>query len=328
MFTRELGRSGIVVSALGFGCWPIGGEIIENGRSVGWGAVNDAESVRAIHRAMDLGVTFFDTADVYGRSEDVLGRALAGRWDRVVIASKFGRTYDRASHTITGEDLSPAHLRRALEGSLRRLGTDVIDLYQFHVWDCPAAAALALRAELESLVEEGKIRAYGWSTDRLPNIELFAAGPHCATAQVHLNLLEGDRNLVTECARLGLASVVRGPLAMGLLGGRYTSQSALPTDDVRGSGQSWVQLFRDGRPTAEGLRRLTAIGDVLTSDGRTLAQGALGWLWAVGDNTIPIPGFKGMRQAEENAGALAFGPLPPDRMAQIDGLLNDGADGF
>jgi aryl-alcohol dehydrogenase-like predicted oxidoreductase len=324
MFTRELGRSGIVVSALGFGCWPIGGEIIENGRSVGWGAVDDAESVRAIHRAMDLGVTFFDTADVYGRSEEVLGRALAGRWDRVVIASKFGRTYDRTRHTITGQDLSPAHLRRALAGSLRRLGTDVIDLYQFHVGDCPSAAAIALRSELESLVQEGKIRAYGWSTDRLPNIELFAAGPHCATAQVHLNVLEGDRNLVTECARLGLASIIRGPLAMGLLGGRYSSGSVLPTDDVRGSGQSWIRWIRDGHPTTDGLRRLAAVSEVLTSDGRTLAQGALGWLWAVAGNTVPIPGFKGMRQAEENAGALAFGPLSPDQLSQVDALMDEG----
>jgi aryl-alcohol dehydrogenase-like predicted oxidoreductase len=327
MFTRKLGRSGIVVSALGFGCWPIGGQIMQDGRSVGWGAVDDDESVRAIHRAMDLGVTLFDTADVYGRSEDVLGRALAGRWDRVVIASKFGRTYDRATHTITGEDPSPAHLRRALEGSLRRLGTDVIDLYQLHLWDCPQGPALALRAELEVLVGEGKIRAYGWSTDRLPNIELFAAGPNCATAQVHLNVLEGDRSLVTECARLGLAALVRGPLAMGLLGGRYGGDSLLSTADVRGSGSGWVDLFRDGRPTAEGLRRLAAVRDVLTSDGRTLAQGALGWLWAVAGNTVPIPGFKGMRQAEENAGALAFGPLSPDQLAQVDAVLEDGQTG-
>ncbi|MBO3746202.1 aldo/keto reductase [Streptosporangiaceae bacterium NEAU-GS5] len=327
MFTRTLGRSGIVVSALGFGCWPIGGEIIEDGRSVGWGAVDDAESVRAIHRAMDLGVTFFDTADVYGRSEDVLSRALAGRWDRVVIASKFGRTYDRASHTITGDDPSPAHLRRAVEGSLRRLGTDVIDLYQFHLWDCPELEAEVVREELEALVDQGKIRAYGWSTDRLSNIELFAAGPHCATAQIHLNVLEGDRDLVAACARMGLACVVRGPLAMGLLGGKYGEGSAISADDVRGSGQGWVAMFRDGRPTADGLRRLAAIRDVLTSDGRTLAQGALGWLWAVGENTVPIPGFKGMRQAEENAGALAYGPLSPDQVAQVGSLLDGSGQG-
>jgi aryl-alcohol dehydrogenase-like predicted oxidoreductase len=174
------------------------------------------------------------------------------------------------------------------------------------------------------LVEEGKIRAYGWSTDRLPNIELFAAGPHCATAQIHLNVLEGDRNLVPECARLGLATIIRGPLAMGLLGGRYTSESVLATEDVRGSNQSWIRWIRDGRPSSDALRRLDAIRDVLESDGRSLAQGAIAWLWAVGDNTIPIPGFKGMRQAEQNAKALTFGPLAPDQLAQIDTLIEGG----
>src|SRR5690348_1752436 len=116
MEKRVLGRSGIEVSALGFGCWPIGGEIHAGDRSVGWGAVDDEESVRAIHLAMDRGVTFFDTGDVYGRSEEILGRAFAGRRDRVVIATKFGNVYDRERHTITGTDLSTMHLRRALEG--------------------------------------------------------------------------------------------------------------------------------------------------------------------------------------------------------------------
>jgi len=105
MFTRELGRSGIRVSALGFGCWPIGGLIIEDGKSVGWGEVDDDESVRAIHRAIDLGVTFFDTAEVYGRSEEILGRALEGRRDTVVIVSKFGRAYNRERHEIGQNDL-------------------------------------------------------------------------------------------------------------------------------------------------------------------------------------------------------------------------------
>src|SRR5215212_3663140 len=100
MFTRELGRSGITVSAVGFGCWPIGGLIIENGKSVGWGTVDDGESIRALHRAIELGVTLFDTAEVYGRSEDILGRAFVGKRDKLVIATKFGRAYDRERHEI------------------------------------------------------------------------------------------------------------------------------------------------------------------------------------------------------------------------------------
>jgi len=114
MDTRQLGRSGIVVSAVGFGCWPIGGPSIEEGKSVGWGHVDDAESIRAIHRAMDLGVTFFDTAEVYGRSEDILGRAFTGRRHQVVIATKFGRTYDRERHSIGPADLRPERMRASL----------------------------------------------------------------------------------------------------------------------------------------------------------------------------------------------------------------------
>ena len=323
MEMRVLGRSGIEVSPVGFGCWPIGGLIIEDGRSVGWGDVDDDESVRALHLAMDLGVNFFDTADVYGRSEEILGRAFAWRRERVVIASKFGRTYDRQRHAITGVDLSTAHLRRALEGSLRRLRTDVIDLYQLHVGDCPPDVAAELRDELETLVQQGKIRAYGWSTDSLDSIKLFGEGPYCAACQQHLNVLEGDRELAAYCAGSGLASILRGPLAMGLLSGRYGRTSApLPDDDVRGAGHGWVdERFPDGRPDRGMLATLDAIRDVLASDGRSLVQGALAWLWGLGEHTIPIPGFKGLRQAEENARAMEFGPLTSDQMTEIDTIL-------
>jgi aryl-alcohol dehydrogenase-like predicted oxidoreductase len=323
MEKRVLGRSGIEVSALGFGCWPIGGEIHVGDRSAGWGAVDDEESVRAIHLAMDRGVTFFDTGDVYGRSEEILGRAFAGRRHRVVIATKFGNVYDRERHTITGTDLSTMHLRRALEGSHKRLRTDVIDLYQLHVGDCPPEVATELREELEHLVGLGKIRAYGWSTDILDNIALFNKGPNCAACQHHLNVLEGSRELVSYTAENGLASVLRGPLAMGLLSGRYTASSdPLPDSDVRGAGHEWVHnKFPGGRPDTVLLNRIEAIRDILTSDGRTLVQGALAWLWGLGGHTIPIPGFKGLKQAEENAGALEFGALTASQLAEIDALV-------
>lgn len=321
MFTRQLGRSGIEVSAVGFGCWPIGGLIIQDGKSVGWGAVDDDESIRAIHRAMDLGVTFFDTAEVYGRSEDILGRAFAGQRDRVVIATKFGRTYNRERHEIGVNDLRPESMLRSLEGSLRRLNTDYIDLYQLHVGDCPADQALALREALEILVQEGKIRAYGWSTDILENAHLFAEGPHCVAIQQHLNVFGGNEALLAFCEAQHLASINRGPLAMGLLTGKYTTGSALPADDVRGAGHSWMQLFPDGTPHLEALEKLDAVREILTSGGRTMAQGALAWLWGRSENTIPIPGFKGMQQAEENARAMDFGPLTPDQMAEVQSLL-------
>src|SRR4051812_39372927 len=132
---RKLGQTGPVLSAIGLGCWAIGGAFRFEGKPDGWGAVNDDESIRAINRAVDLGVTLFDTADVYGtgHSERVLGRALRSRRDDVVIATKFGYTYDESRREITGTDLSASYIRRACAASLVRLGTDYIDLYQLHV---------------------------------------------------------------------------------------------------------------------------------------------------------------------------------------------------
>ena len=163
---RRLGRSGIQVSAMGLGCWAIGGPFWRGETPVGWGVVEDEESIRAIHRGLELGIDFFDTADVYGagHSERVLGRALAGRRDRVVIATKFGNIFDEATRQVTSESASPDHIRRACEASLRRLDTDYIDLYQFHLNYHPMAEAPAARETLEALVAEGKIRSYGWST--------------------------------------------------------------------------------------------------------------------------------------------------------------------
>jgi aryl-alcohol dehydrogenase-like predicted oxidoreductase len=321
MFTRKLGRSGIEVSAIGFGCWPIGGDILEHGKPVGWGSVDDAESIRAIHRAIDLGVTFFDTAEVYGRSEDILGQAFVGKRDKVVIASKFGRSYDRTRHDIGEPDLRTESMRRSLEGSLKRLNTDYIDLYQLHVWNCPADDAYRLRDVLETVVQEGKIRAYGWSTDLLENAKIFEQGEHCTSIQQHLNIFEGNNELLAFCEAQKLASINRGPLGMGLLTGKYTISSVLDKTDVRGAGHVWIGLFPDGKPNADGLNKLNAIRDILTSEGRTMAQGAIAWLWGRSPNTIPIPGFKGMQQAEENARSMQFRALTPDQMTQVQEIL-------
>ena len=132
---RMLGRSGIQVSAVGLGCWAIGGPFWSGDMPVGWGEVDDDESMRAIRRALDLGVNFLDTSDVYGtgRSERVIARALQGRRDQVVIATKFGNLFDETKRQMAGADASPAYIRRACEASLKRLNTDIIDLYQFHL---------------------------------------------------------------------------------------------------------------------------------------------------------------------------------------------------
>ncbi len=324
---RALGRSGIEVSPIGFGCWAIGGPFTGgDGKPAGWGEVDDAESLAAIDRALELGVTFFDTADVYGagHSEEVLGRALRGRRDRAVIATKFGNVFDPDTRAITGTDISAAYIRSACDASLRRLGIDHIDLYQLHVGDAPLSEVDGLLATLEGLVDEGKIRAYGWSTDDPARAAAFAKGEHCVAVQHELNVLSDTPAMLDVCAEHGLASVNRGPLAMGLLSGKYTATSRLGADDVRGGdAPSWMRYFTDGRPSPHWLDRLIAIRDILTGDGRTLAQGALGWILARHDATVPIPGCRTVAQTEENARTLVFGPLSKTAVAEIAALLAD-----
>jgi aryl-alcohol dehydrogenase-like predicted oxidoreductase len=165
--TRTLGRSGRTVSALGFGCSAIGGPWQSDGLPAGWGEVDDQESAAAIRRAVDLGVSLFDTADVYGcgHSERVLGQALAGVRDQVVVATKFGPVFDEQRRTSRGVDVSPGYIRQACEASLRRLRTDRIDLYQLHPGEVHAATAEPVLATLEQLVAEGKIVHYGTSVE-------------------------------------------------------------------------------------------------------------------------------------------------------------------
>jgi aryl-alcohol dehydrogenase-like predicted oxidoreductase len=269
-------------------------------------------------------VTFFDTADVYGtgHSEQVLGRALGRDRDRVTIATKFGNTFEDGTGRMLGPDTSPAYIRRACEASLRRLGTDRIDIYQCHRGDLERGVADEVASTLEQLCDDGLIRAYGWSLDEADRAAWWAERARCTSMQFHLNVLEDAPEMLALCERHGLASINRAPLAMGLLSGKFSADSRLPTSDVRGSGAEWLTAFdTDGRPRQEFLDGLAAIREVLTADGRTLVQGALGWIWARSERAIPIPGFKTVAQAEENAGALAHGPLAPERMEEIDALL-------
>ncbi len=317
MLKRVLGRSGIETSAMGLGCWAIGGPFWRGDRGVGWSVVDDQESIRAIRCALDFGITLFDTADVYGcgHSEHILGRALGNRRENILIATKFGTTFDETSKQVGDSCGDPKYIRQACTDSLARLHTDVIDLYQFHAADFDLTRAVAVRDTLEDLVEEGKIRWYGWSTDDPARAALFAEGPHCTAVQQRLNVLEGNRVMLRLCHDQHLASLNRSCLGMGLLTGKFDANTTFPADDVR---HGWN--LRDG-PQAEQLARLQRIRDVLTSDGRTLAQGALAWLWALDSVTIPIPGFKTVRQVEENVGAIAHGPLTADQMRQIDDIL-------
>jgi aryl-alcohol dehydrogenase-like predicted oxidoreductase len=322
---RVLGRSGIEVSALGFGCWAIGGEWQDtSGQPLGWGRVDDEESVRAVRRALDLGVTFFDTADAYGtgHSERILGRALGKRRDDVVIATKWGNLIDEDTRTALGTDDTPEHARRALTASLARLGTDRVDLYQLHISDADPERAARLRETCEEFVREGLIRAYAWSTDDPGRAAVFAEGPHCAAVQHRLNVLQDAPELLALCERSDLASINRSPLAMGLLTGKQAAGRALAAGDIRNTPPAWLPGFTaDAGADPEWLSRVEALRAVLTSGGRTLAQGALAWIWARSPRTVPIPGFRTVAQAEENAGAIAKGPLEAAQLAEVDRIL-------
>ena len=321
---RTLGKSGIEISPMGLGCWAIGGPFMMFGKPDGWGDIDDAESVRAIHAAVDLGVNFFDTADAYGtgHSEEVLAKAFRGIRDKVVIATKGGFIHDAKKKELTGEDTSPAYFRKALEASLKRLGTDYIDLYQVHNWEVHEENIEPLFDELERFVTEGKIRAYGWSTGEVKNVRFLAEQTNASTVQHPANIFAYDPAIDEICEAHQLAIIDNAPLAMGLLSGKFKRESKMPKDDVRSVTYDWVSYFKEGKPNPQMLDKLDAIKDILRSGGRTLVQGALAWLWAKSPMNIPIPGFKNVAQAEENAKAIAYGPLTPEQMSKIDSLLH------
>ena len=323
MLTRTLGRSGLQVSALGMGCWAIGGPWTwaQPGQEpfpAGWGEIDDEDSIRAIHAGLAAGVTFFDTAANYGagHSEQVLGRALRGKRSDVVIATKFGHLIDEAQKTVYGDnDQILGNVRQDVENSLRRLQTDYIDIYQLHEARYEPERVPALLAVLEALVAEGKIRWYGWSTDLVDRARLFAAGAHCSAIQFRLNAVADNPAMRALCAEQQLAGINKDPLNMGILTGKFTAASTFPENDIR-SRTSFAE-----EAIARRLRTVDALRDIFTSGGRTMAQGALAYIWALDGNMVPIPGFKTVKQVEDNAGALAFGPLNESQVSEVQALV-------
>jgi aryl-alcohol dehydrogenase-like predicted oxidoreductase len=323
MLTRRLGKSGIRVSALGMGCWAIGGPWTweqpgEDPFPAGWGKIDDDESMRAIHTALELGINFFDTAANYGagHSEKILGKAIGGRRDQVVIATKFGHVVNEMEKVVYKDDEQIlGNLRQDCENSLRRLGTDYIDIYQFHESSYePDKAALVMEV-LEELVEEGKIRYYGWSTDLPDRAGIFAVGEHCTAIQFALNVNHDNPEMRALCKDFDLGGINKSPLNKGILTGKFSSDSTFPEDDIRHG-----LNFKEGVP-AERLMQVEALREVLTSRGHTLAQASLAYIWALDERMVPIPGFKNVQQVEENSGAMKLGPLSEEQMGQIVEIL-------
>ncbi|MCC3371470.1 aldo/keto reductase [Cohnella sp. REN36] len=322
---KKMALGPLEVSPLGLGCWAIGGPFTLGGIPDGWGEVDDRESEDAIRAAIERGIDFFDTADVYGtgRSEEVLGRAIQGRRHEVVIATKFGFTYDSGTKEVfVRHDVTPAYIRQACERSLRRLGTDYIDLYQIHVGSLSREELHGAIDALDELRRDGWIRAYGWSTEDATHADLFARHSAAVALQHPLNVLRDEPGMIDVCERHGLASINNSPLAMGLLSGKFDRESRLAPTDVRGGGHAWVAYFKEGRVLPSYLERLEAVREILTGGGRTLVQGALAWIWGRSWVTVPIPGFKTKAQAMELAGAMEFGPLTTAQMAEIDRVLS------
>ena len=324
----KLGKNGLQVSALGLGCWAIGGELwyeVEGTRrALCWGNISDNESIKAIRHAIDLGVNYYDTADSYGagHSEEVLGRAIEGMREEVVVSSKFGDLFDSDTRTWYGHDhpngkVTREYVRKACDASLKRMGTDYIDVYFFHWKEYSPTLAVELVEVLEELVDENKIRYYGWSTPYTEQAQVFAEGEHCVAMQYNYNIFERNPKMLELCRKQGLTTVARGPLAMGMLTGKYSKNSKIPENDVRGR---WS--LKEGR-IAQQLEMLDAIRDILTEDGRTLPQAALGWLWALDTQLVPISGFKTVRQVEDNFNAIEYGPLAQRQMHEIEEILKE-----
>jgi len=321
MFTRRLGRSQLEVSALGLGCWAIGGpwdwlEADGSTSPAGWGQVEDAESIRAIHYALEAGINFFDTAANYGsgHSERILGQAIAGRRDKVILATKFGYVVDEEKRTVSETENVTPRIRQECEDSLRRLQTDYIDLYQFHVNKYPPEKAAEVCDVLEALVKEGKIRWYGWSTDVPEGARVFAQGEHCTAIQHVLNMQYDVPEMLSVCEEYDLASINRTCLGMGMLTGKFRRETTFPEDDVR---HGWD--LQSERP-AKNLQRIEAVQKLFAEAGdpRTLAQIALAWIWTRSDHTVPIPGFRSLAQVKENIQSSEFGLLSDEQMKKID----------
>ncbi|MEM7710066.1 MAG: aldo/keto reductase [Pseudomonadota bacterium] len=313
---------------IGMGCWAIGGPFRAGDADVGWSGTDDVNSRAALEAAWEAGIRVFDTADVYGagHSETLLGAFLRSRPDAVVV-SKFGHAFDPATKQMTGERRDPAYVRAAIDASRKRLDRDCVDVVLLHLNDLRAETAEPLFDALDGLRAEGWIGACGWSTDFPASVaaigrrEAFVAVEHAA------NVLLSTPAMDAVAERHGIAQLIRSPLAMGLLSGKYGGGERIAPDDVRNFSDGWNDWFTDRAATPRHAAKIAAIRDLLTTGGRTPAQGALSWLLAATPRALPVPGAKTAAQAEENAGALVHGPLPEDVMAKVERVLDRPPEG-
>ena len=310
---RPLGKSGIEVTEIGLGLWAAGGNA--------WGPTDDADSLSAIDFALDSGVNFFDTSDVYGdgHSEELLGKAMQGRRERFVVATKIGwqnfdneqgqSAYDTAEKLIAG-----------VETNLRRLQTDYIDVIQSHISYREPTMEIFLEG-FQKLQQQGKVRAYGVSTSDFEYLQAFNHDGRCATLQIDYSILNrtAENDIFPYCRKHKIGLIIRGALAMGILTGKFSAETRFGEGDFR---QRWhdnadeYQVFLDDLEKVERLQSL--------ADGRTLAQLALQFSISHPAVSTVIPGAKNVRQMRDNLQAGLLPPLSTAELAQIDAVVPPG----
>ncbi|MGN6300941.1 MAG: aldo/keto reductase [Angustibacter sp.] len=314
---RILGRTGREVSVVGLGCWQLGAD---------WGAVSEEDALATLHAAADAGVTFFDTADVYGdgRSEQLVGRLLRERGGDLVVATKMGRRADpHVAAAFTGENL-----RAWNDRSRRNLGVDTLDLVQLH---CPPTAVFSddrVFDELDAMVDEGRMRAYGVSVETVDEALTAIARPHVASVQIILNILRRKplEQVLPAAQQAGVGIIARVPLASGLLTGKYDEHTTFAADDHRSynrSGEAFdVGETFSGVPFDVGVAVARDVA-ALTPDGVTTAQLALRWVVDQPGVSTVIPGARSPEQARANAASAQVSPLDDATLDRLRQLYDD-----